>query len=342
MVSMNNFEYVKVGAIGEAVSEVAERRGNSYIAGGTNLIDLWKYNLAHPEKLVDLNGLAELKHITELPDGGLRLGALASNNATAYHPLVRDRYPLLSRTILAGATAQIRNSATNGGNMLQRTRCYYFYDAASPCNKRVPGSGCPAIAGHNRLHAILGESERCIATYPSDMAVALAALEAVVRVTGPDGDRQIPIADFHRLPGDTPELDNNLAAHELITAIDLPATGFADHHSYLKLRDRNSYAFALVSVATGYELGDGLITRARIALGGVAAKPWRIPAAEELLIGKIPSPETFGMAAELLLEGATGQGHNDFKIELARRAIIRNGMMALDPSCQRPGAQPSL
>ncbi|CAH0998872.1 Aldehyde oxidoreductase FAD-binding subunit PaoB [Neolewinella maritima] len=339
---MNNFDYLRAGTIKEAVRGIATQPANQFIAGGTNLIDLWKYDLTHPARLIDLNGLDELKTITELPDGGLRLGALVSNNATAYHPIVEERYPLLSRTILAGATAQIRNSATNGGNLLQRTRCYYFYDVASPCNKRVPGSGCPAIEGQNRLHAILGESAQCIATHPSDMAVALAALEAVVQVTGPEGQRSIPIADFHRLPGNTPERDNTLAADELITSIDLPATGYAAHHSYLKLRDRNSYAFALVSVATGLELEDGKITRARIAVGGVAHKPWRKPAAEDALIDKEPSPEAFGAAADILLAGATGYGHNDFKIELARRAIIRNGAMALDPSCQRPGAQPSL
>lgn len=339
---MNNFDYLSAGSVAEAVTAVATRPGNQFIAGGTNLIDLWKYDLTHPETLVDVSKIDELRSITELPDGGLRLGALVSNNDTAYHPIVEARYPLLSRTILAGATGQIRNSATNGGNLLQRTRCYYFYDKASPCNKRVPGSGCPAINGQNRLHAILGESEHCIATYPGDMAVALAALEAVVQVTGPDGQRSIPLADFHRLPGDEPQRDNTLEDNELITSIDLPPTGYAAHHSYLKLRDRNSYAFALVSVATGFELEDGKITRARIALGGVAHKPWRVPAAEDSLLGQEPSPEAFGRAADLLLKGATGYGHNDFKIELARRAIIRNGAMALDPSSQRPGAQPSL
>lgn len=339
---MNNFDYAKATSVGEAVQSVSAAPKHQFLAGGTNLIDLWKYNLTNPDKLVDINGLAELKTIVELPGGGLRLGALVSNNDTAYHPAVLDRYPLLSRTILAGATAQIRNSATNGGNMLQRTRCYYFYDAASPCNKRNPGSGCPAIDGHNRLHAILGHSTSCIATYPSDMSVALAALEAVVRVTGPAGERTIPFADFHRLPGNTPERDNNLAPNELITAIDLPPTGFAANHSYLKLRDRNSYAFALVSVATGLELTDGAIRKARIALGGVAHIPWRVPAAEDFLTGKQPTAAHFGDAADLILAGASGFGDNDFKIELARRAIIRNGLMALDPSSQRPGAQPSL
>ena len=339
---MNDFDYVKATGVEEAVAQGKGTR-NNFLGGGTNLIDLWKYDLAHPEKLVDLNGIDELKQITELPDGGLRLGALVTNNATAYHPIVRERYPLLSRTILAGATPQIRNAATNGGNLLQRTRCYYFYDSASPCNKRVPGSGCPARDGHNRLHAILGHSDKCIATMPSDMCVALAALEATVRVTGPGGERQIPFIEFHRLPGEQPEQDNNLGEDELILSIDLPARGFADHHTYLKLRDRLSYAFALVSVAMGYELdGEGKITTARIALGGVAHKPWRVPEAEELLIGQPPSEEQFGRAAEKILAGAKGFEHNTFKIDLAHRAIVRAGTMAQDPSCQRPGAKPSL
>ncbi len=339
---MNDFDYLKVTDVDEAVA-AATGPGNNYLGGGTNLIDLWKYDLAHPEKLVDLNGIDELKKISELPDGGLRLGALVTNNATAYHPVVRERYPLLSRTILAGATPQIRNAATNGGNLLQRTRCYYFYDASSPCNKRVPGSGCPAREGHNRLHAILGYSDACIAVMPSDMCVALAALEAVVRVTGPEGERRIPFAEFHRLPGDRPELDNTLGPDELILSIDLPARGFADHHTYLKLRDRHSYAFALVSVAMGYELdAAGNITTARIALGGVAHKPWRVPSAEELLTGQPPTEEQFARAAKAILDGASGFEHNTFKVELAHQAILRAGAMAHDPSCQRPGAKPSL
>lgn len=340
---MNNFGYTKATGVDDAVSKVSSRAGNTYLGGGTNLIDLWKYDLTHPEILVDLGGLKTLKAITELPDGGLRLGALVTNNDTAYHPVVQERYPLLSRTILAGATPQIRNAATNGGNLLQRTRCYYFYDAASPCNKRNPGSGCPAREGHNRLHAILGHSEQCIAVMPSDMCVALAALEATVRVTGPDGERMIAFADFHRLPGDHPEKDNTLRPDELILSIDLPPRGFAAHHTYLKLRDRMSYAFALVSVAIGYELdGEGNITVARIALGGVAHKPWRVPAAEDLLAGQPPTDASFARAAEALLAGSQGFEHNNFKVDLAHRAVRRAGAMALDPTCQRPGAKPSL
>ena len=339
---MNDFDYYRATDVDGAVAAAAGP-AYTYIGGGTNLIDLWKYDLTHPEKLVDLNGLDALKEITELPDGGLRLGALVTNNATAYHPTVQTRYPLLSRTILAGATPQIRNAATNGGNLLQRTRCYYFYDRSSPCNKRVPGSGCPAREGHNRLHAVLGHSDSCIATMPSDMCVALAALEAVVRVTGPEGDRHIPFAEFHRLPGDQPERDNTLGADELILSIDLPARGFADHHTYLKLRDRHSYAFALVSVALGYELDEaGKITVARIALGGVAHKPWRVPEAEALLVGELPSEEQFSRAADAILAGAVGFEHNAFKTDLAHRAILRAGAMAQDPSTQRPGAKPSL
>lgn len=339
---MNDFNYEKVTGIDAAVS-AASGASRSFLGGGTNLLDLWKYDLAHPEKLVDLNGIDELKDITELPGGGLRLGALVTNNDTAYHPVVQERYPLLSRTILAGATPQIRNAATNGGNLLQRTRCYYFYDPDSPCNKRKPGSGCPARDGHNRMHAILGHSEQCIAVMPSDMCVALAALEAEVRVTGPAGERKIAFADFHRLPGDHPEQDNTLGENELILSIDLPPRGFAAHHTYLKLRDRLSYAFALVSVAIGYELDDeGRISVARIALGGVAHKPWRVPAAEDLLLGREPNDTSFALAAEALLAGSQGFEHNTFKTDLAHRAILRAGAMALDPSCQRPGAKPSL
>ena len=338
---MNNFDYQKAPDVATAL-RAGTGRGHEYLGGGTNLLDLWKYDLTHPTKLVDVNGLEDYKTIEELPDGGLRLGALVTNNTTAYHPLVQERYPLLSRTILAGATPQIRNSATNGGNLLQRTRCYYFYDKASPCNKRVPGSGCPAIEGHNRLHAIVGHSESCIAVMPSDMCVALAALKATVLVTGPDGQRRIPFADFHRLPGDQPQLDNTLKPDELILAIDLPPQGFAEHHTYLKLRDRLSYAFALVSVAIGYELENGKITTARIAMGGVAHKPWRVPAAEEALVGQAPTEANFARAADVLLAGARGFEHNTFKIDLGRRAVVRAGMMALDPSCQRPGAKPSL
>jgi xanthine dehydrogenase YagS FAD-binding subunit len=281
-----------------------------------------KENVERPNRLIDINRLP-LAEIRPTPEGGLRLGALVSNTGVAYHDEVERRYPLLSKAILAGASPQIRNMASTGGNLLQRTRCVYFYDTATPCNKREPGSGCAAITGFNKNHAILGTSEHCIATHPSDMCVALAALEAVVQVTGPDGDRAIPFADFHRLPGDTPHLDTNLHADEIITAVDLPAQGFAEHHAYLKVRERTSYAFALVSVAAGLELDGRKIQEARLALGGVAHKPWRDRQAEALLHGQTANRDNFQRAAEALLRDAKGFGHNNFKIELAKRAIVR-------------------
>ncbi len=338
---MNNFSYAAVTNPLEAVNEIFSAQKASFIAGGTNLVDLLKYNLVTTDKVVDINKLNDYQTIAKTEDGGLRLGALATNAETAYHPEIESRYPLLSKAILAGASAQIRNMATNGGNILQRTRCYYFYDPASPCNKRNPGSGCPAIAGKNRIMAILGTSESCIAVFPSDMCIALAALNAVVNVTGKNGERNIPFADFHRLPGDTPQLDNNLQRGDLITGINLPAKGFEKNYSYLKLRDRNSYAFALVSVATALELDGDVITEARVALGGVSHKPWRKTEAEEFLKGKTASPENFAAAADIILAGAKGYEHNEFKIALAKKAITRNGMMALKPETQLPGAQPS-
>ncbi|WP_080240088.1 FAD binding domain-containing protein [Spirosoma rigui] len=331
---MHPFSYARPSDVLEAVGELTAGPDfgttvAKFIAGGTNLIDLMKENVEQPGRLVDINRLP-LNSIDELDGGGLRLGALVSNADTAYHPLVEQRYPLLSQTILAGASPQLRNMATNGGNLFQRTRCYYFYDPAMPCNKREPGSGCGAIGGYNRIHAILGTTEgttddqpQCIATYPSDMAVALTALEAVVNVTGPEGDRSIPMADFHRLPGNEPQRDNTLQTGELVTSIDLPAPRFTDNHMYLKLRDRASYAFALVSVAVGLELEGDVIRDVRIVLGGVAHKPWRKPDAEALLVGKTATKENFRPAADKLLEGAVGYGNNTFKIELAHRAIIR-------------------
>lgn len=325
---MNPFTYTRPAAVDEALSELSREPQAKFIGGGTNLIDLMKENVEHPTRLIGVNNLP-LGGITELPDGGLRLGATVTNADTAYHPLVRERYPLLSQTILAGASPQLRNMATNGGNLFQRTRCYYFYDTAMPCNKRNPGSGCGAIGGYNRIHAILGTlaedggESNCIATYPSDMAVALAALEAVVQVTGPDGERPIAFADFHRLPGNEPQYDNTLKPGELVTSIDLPARGFAHHYNYLKLRDRASYAFALVSVAVGLELEGSTIRETRLALGGVAHKPWRKPEAEQLLVGKEAAPDNYRAVAERLLEGAVGYGHNTFKIDLAKRAIVR-------------------
>ncbi len=319
---MNAFSYTRAGDVATAVREVAADGAARFIAGGTNLIDLMKENVEHPSRLIDINRLP-LGEIQPLPDGGLRLGALVTNTDVAYSEEVERRYPLLSRAILAGASPQLRNMATTGGNLMQRTRCVYFYDTATPCNKREPGSGCSAIAGFNKNHAILGTSEHCIAVHPSDMCVALAALEAVVRVTGPGGERAIPFAEFHRLPGDTPYLDTNLGADEIITAVDLPAKGFAEHHPYLKVRERTSYAFALVSVAAALEMDGDTIQEARLALGGVAHKPWRDRQAEALLHGQRAARDNFRRVAEALLRDAKGFGHNDFKIELAKRAVVR-------------------
>ena len=339
---MNNFDFTKAADVESAVSSTQKSKGNKIIAGGTNILDLMKYFVTEAETLIDINSIRGIDDITELPDGRIRIGALMTNADTAYHPIIEEKYPLLSKAILAGASAQIRNMATNGGNLLQRTRCYYFYDVNTPCNKREPGSGCSAITGYNRIHAILGHNENCIAVFPSDMCVALAALEAVVNVSGLNGERQIKFSDFHRLPGNTPDIDNNLEQGEIITGIELPAKGFSKNYSYLKLRDRASYSFALVSVATGLELEDNKIKKARIALGGVAHKPWRVKEAEDFLTDKEPNRENFSAAADLILKGATGFEHNSFKINLAKRAIVRNCMMALNPESQRPGAKPSL
>lgn len=318
---MNRFDYARPTSVAEAVQAGAGEQVR-YLAGGTNLIDLMKENVDRPITMIDINRLP-LDAIEELDGGGLRLGALVPNADTAWDARVERRYPLLSSAILAGASPQLRNAATNGGNLNQRTRCYYFYDVATPCNKREPGSGCGAIGGVNRIHAILGASDQCIATHPSDMCVALVVLDATVQVTGPEGDRAIPIADYHRLPGDEPWRDNTLKPGELVTGIDLPAEDFTQNYTYLKPRDRLSYAFALVSIAVVMRVEDGAIAEARVALGGVAHKPWRSTEAEKLLKGQQPSPQAFGAFADALLAGAAGQGENDFKILLARMGIIR-------------------
>lgn len=338
---MNDFNYSQSRSVEEAVKQIEQTQNAKFIAGGSNIIDILKYNLTTATELVDVNHIASEKNVRQAEDGSIKLSAFMTNADTAYHPIIEERYPLLSKAILAGASAQIRNMATNGGNLLQRTRCYYFYDASAPCNKRVPGSGCPAIKGYNRNMAILGTSEDCIAVFPSDMCVALAALDAVIHVQGTAGVRQIAFGDFHRLPGNTPHIDNTLKDGELITAVELPPNGFHQNYAYLKLRDRNSYAFALVSVATGLDLQDNVIKEARIALGGVAHKPWRVKSAEEFLRGKEPSRKNFTEAAELILEGAIGYEFNSFKINLAKKAIVRNCMIALNPESQLPGAQPS-
>ena len=317
---MTPFAYSKPTEVSEAVRLAGP--ATRFIAGGTNLVDLMKENLTRPERLIDINGLP-LREVRQTPSGGLMIGALVSNAELAWDPLVEQRYPLLSEAILAGASPQLRNMASTGGNLLQRTRCYYFYDAAAPCNKREPGTGCPAREGLNRIHAILGASEACVAVHPSDMCVALAALEAVVHVQGKAGARQIAFADFHRLPGDTPQRDNQLAEDELVTAVELPSPRYAGHSRYLKVRDRASYAFALVSVAAALELDGQTISDARLALGGVAHKPWRDLAVEAQLKGKPASRETFEQAADTLLGSAQPLAHNAFKVTLARNAIVR-------------------
>jgi xanthine dehydrogenase YagS FAD-binding subunit len=319
---MIDFQYSRAGDVADAVRQISGSPSAKFIAGGTNLVDLMKMDVERPSKLIDVSRLP-LNKVEETAGGGLRIGALVRNSDLAYHPLVERRYPLLSSALLAGASQQLRNMASVGGNLLQRTRCAYFYDTATPCNKREPGSGCSAIDGLNRMNAILGTSEACIAVHPSDMCVALAVLEAKVHVAGPRGERAIAFADFHRLPGDTPQRDTNLDADELVTAIELPPRGFVANYTYLKVRDRLSYAFALVSVAVGLELDGGTIKEARFALGGVAHKPWRNAQAEAELAGRPADKATFAQAADLVLREAKGFGHNTFKIDLARRAVVR-------------------
>jgi len=319
---MINFQYARANDVADAVRQIAADPKAKFIAGGTNLVDLMKEDVERPSRLIDITRLP-LKAVEETSDGGLRIGALVSNSDLAYHPLIAERYPMLGSALLAGASAQLRNMASTGGNLLQRTRCYYFYDTATPCNKRDPGSGCSAIAGLNRMHAILGTTESCIATHPSDMCVALTALDAKIHVAGPTGERSIAMTDFHRLPGTTPQRDTNLQADEIITAVELPARGFAKNYTYLKIRDRLSYAFALVSVAAAMELDGDTITEARLALGGVAHKPWRDPNAEAALRGKTADRAAFAQAADLILRDAKGYAHNAFKIDLARRVIVR-------------------
>jgi xanthine dehydrogenase YagS FAD-binding subunit len=319
---MRPFKYVRASDAAAAARAVAANPRAKFLAGGTNILDLMKEDVERPNELVDVTrlNLAEIKAAR----GGVSIGALAKNTDTANHPLIRRNYPLLTQAIVAGASGQLRNMATNGGNLMQRTRCQYFYDTAMPCNKREPGTGCGALAGLNRIHAIFGWSDKCVATYPGDMANALYALDAVVRVRGAGGrERMIPVAEFHRLPGDTPERDNNLQHGELITAIELPQSNFAKNSYYLKVRDRASYAFALVAVAAALELDGGRVKQARVVLGGVAHKPWRSLEAEGALAGKTASAETFRQAAELALKGARPLAHNAYKVELGKRAVVR-------------------
>jgi xanthine dehydrogenase YagS FAD-binding subunit len=319
---MHSVFYDRARDVDHAIA-LARQPGARFIGGGTNLLDLYKSGIEQPQRLVDVSRLA-LAGVDELPGGGLRIGATASNTAAANHPLVRARYRVLSEALLAGASTQLRNMATVGGNLLQRTRCYYFADPTlGPCNKRDPGSGCAAIDGYNRIHAILGASDQCIATNPSDMSVALAALDAVVRLKGPQGEREVPVADFHRLPGDRPQDDTVIAPGELILGVDLPAWPTAARSHYLKVRDRASYAFALVSVAVVLDLQGGLVRDLRLVLGGVAHKPWRAQQAEDELRGRALDDAGIGRAAAAAVIGARPYQHNAFKVELAQRALER-------------------
>jgi len=334
---MNNFSYSRAADMDGALRLVAQP-GAQYIAGGTNLVDLMQQGVARPDRLVDITQVAGLAQIQPLPSGGVRIGALAANSDMAQHPLIRERYPLLSEALLAGASPQLRNLATAGGNLMQRTRCYYFYDPGfERCNKRNPGSGCDALHGFNRIHAVLGASDQCVATNPSDMSVALVVLDAVVELRSSRGSRRLPIAEFHRLPGDTPWRDTNLGPGELITAIELPPNRFAGHSHYLKVRDRQSYAFALVSVAAAVELDGGTIRDARLALGGVAHKPWHVADAGRLLAGRPAARESFAAVADTALHGAMPLQFNGFKVELAKRAIVR----ALTSAAQPDGTHPA-
>jgi xanthine dehydrogenase YagS FAD-binding subunit len=318
---MTPFTYARASDVPDALKLVVATSGGRYLGGGTNLVDLMRETVEQPDSLVDVTALAT--GIAATNGDGLLIGAATTNTALASHRLVRERYPLLARAILAGASMQIRNMATVGGNILQRTRCTYFYDEAARCNKRAPGAGCDAIEGFNRIHAILGASPACVATHPSDMCVALAALDAIVHLQGPDGERSMKFTDLHRLPGGSPHIETELRAHELITAVELPALSFGARSTYRKVRDRASYAFALVSVAAALDIGaDGSVRDVRLALGGVAHKPWRAWKAEAALRGQPAGQDAFRAAAEVELTDATGLRGNGFKIELARRTIV--------------------
>jgi xanthine dehydrogenase YagS FAD-binding subunit len=320
---MKIFTYSKDAATPtQAIEEATNKNDSAYIAGGTNLIDLMKDLVLTPAHLVDINGL-KMTSVDKLDGGGVRIGALARNSDVANHQLIRENYPVLSRALLSGASPQLRNMATTGGNVLQRTRCSYFYDVASACNKRNPGSGCDAIDGYNRVHAVLGGSAKCIAVNPSDMNVALAALDANVLVSTGSGERKIRFVDFHKLPGNTPHIETMLEPHELITAIELPPAGFSKNWCYLKVRDRASYAFALVSAAVCLHMDGSKFKEARLALGGVGTKPWRVSEVEKMLVGKTADEKLFKSAAEMAMKSAKGYEHNKFKIEMGKRTIVR-------------------
>ncbi len=334
---MNRFDYIRPEGVAEAILE-AGKPGSAYLAAGTNLLDLMKGGAIRPERLVDISKLPGLDRIDWLEDGSVRIGALVRNADLAYDAGIQQRFPGVSEALLSGASPQLRNAATLGGNLLQRTRCAYFYDTASACNRREPGSGCDALGGENRLHAILGWSEYCIATHPSDICVPLVALDAVVELQGPNGPREVALEALHRLPGDTPEQETVLFPSELILAVRLPAEGaaLASHTRYLKVRERTSYAFAVVSAFAGLDLDGTTIRTARLALGGVAAKPWRARTAEAAIEGATASPETFHRAADIALADARPSGDNAFKVALSRRLIVRALQDALT------GAQPGL
>jgi xanthine dehydrogenase YagS FAD-binding subunit len=339
---MTPFDYVRAASIADAVAAAAAPDA-VYLAAGTNLLDLMKGGVSRPARLVDITRLPGLDRIEQLPDGSLRIGALVRNSDLAHDPDIAGHYPAMAEALLSGASAQLRNAATTAGNVMQRTRCPYFYDPASACNKREPGAGCDAHGGENRLHAVLGWSQHCIATHPSDFCVALAALDAVVEIAGTAGLREVKLEDFHRVPGDTPHIETVLAPGELIVAVRLPpeAAGFAAHARYLKVRDRTSYAFAVVSAACGLRLDGGRIAEARIALGGVAPKPWRARAAEALLVGREPGPDAFREAAEAALADAAPSGDNAFKIGLAQRVVARVLALAAAGTPERLPALPA-
>jgi xanthine dehydrogenase YagS FAD-binding subunit len=339
---MNLFDYVRPATVADAVAAAAEP-GSAYLAAGTNLLDLMKVGVARPDRLVDITRLPGLDQIERLADGGVRIGALVRNADLAHDPDFAKTYPAVAEALLSGASAQLRNAATVGGNLLQRTRCAYFHDAAGACNRREPGSGCAALHGENRLHAVLGWSESCIATHPSDFCVPLVALDAVVEIEGKAGRREVAVEEFHRLPGDTPEIETVLQPGELIVAIGIPAeaAAFSGHARYLKLRERTSYAFAVVSAAAALDIAGGKVRQARIALGGVAAKPWRARAAEEVLAGARPDETAFRRAAEAALADAKPSGDNAFKIELARRIVVRALELAAQGTPERLPALPA-
>jgi xanthine dehydrogenase YagS FAD-binding subunit len=339
---MKPFDYVRPSTIAEAVAAAAQP-GSTYLAAGTNLLDLMKGGVSRPDRLVDVTRLPGLDRVEHFADGSVRIGALVRNADLAHDAEFAHVYPAVAEALLSGASAQLRNAATVGGNLLQRTRCAYFYDTASHCNKREAGSGCDARGGENRLHAVLGWSEGCIATHPSDFCVPLVALDAVVEIEGKGGRRELPLEELHRLPGDAPERDSALAPGDLIVAVRLPAAArrFAAHARYLKVRERTSYAFAVVSAAAALRLENGKVVDARLALGGVAAKPWRVRAAEQALTGAAPNAASFLEAAQFALAGAKPSGDNAFKIELARRIVVRSLTLAAAGTPERIPALPA-